>query len=370
MRRRDRRPLRLRACAPTASSSRRRQARRRMRCRPAGRSSRRSSRRSCSCRWRRTRSRIGRSRSPTIATSRITVMRGRDAGDALRRPGAFRAGRRRPRHARRAQHSGRASCIREGHDYFAMLREKLHWSATPERSTAEPPGQRLDASTRFPSAISSWSRRSTSTFAEGFTVLTGETGAGKSILLDALGLLLGDRFEVRQLRAGAERAELAAGFDVTDCARRRAPGSPSTGSAATATRCCCAACSTRRARSRAWINGSPATLAQLKSLGEMLVAIHGQHAHQSLEQPEIQRARRRRVRRVHDARRSEVGATWRAWRAAVERLDAAAQRRGSDRVRARVSRAAPARARDARRHRGRVARAFTRRNRASRTPPS
>src|SRR5215831_1227311 len=50
----------------------------------------------------------------------------------------------------------------------------------------------------------------------GFSVLTGETGAGKSILLDALGLLLGDRFEQRQLRPGAERAELAAQFDVSD----------------------------------------------------------------------------------------------------------------------------------------------------------
>ena len=49
----------------------------------------------------------------------------------------------------------------------------------------------------------------------GFAVLTGETGAGKSILLDALGLLLGDRFEVRQIRPGADRAELAASFDVS-----------------------------------------------------------------------------------------------------------------------------------------------------------
>src|SRR6266550_3091312 len=53
-------------------------------------------------------------------------------------------------------------------------------------------------------------------FGAGLTVLTGETGAGKSILLDALGLLLGDRFEVRQIRAGTERAELAAEFEVSD----------------------------------------------------------------------------------------------------------------------------------------------------------
>ena len=59
-------------------------------------------------------------------------------------------------------------------------------------------------------------------FARGFTVLTGETGAGKSILIEALGLLLGDRFEQRQLRPGAERAELAATFDIDAQPRVRA----------------------------------------------------------------------------------------------------------------------------------------------------
>jgi len=158
--------------------------------------------------------------------------------------------------------------------------------------------------------------------AEGLTVLTGETGAGKSILLDAIGLLLGDRFEVRQLRAGADRAELAAGFDVADCPSARAwlaeHALGGDGDEVLLRRVLDA-----QGRSRAWINGSAATLAQLKSLGEMLVAIHGQHAHQSLEQPEIQRA-------VVDAfggfttLTQEVAQRWRAWRAAVERLEAAA----------------------------------------------
>jgi DNA repair protein RecN (Recombination protein N) len=159
-------------------------------------------------------------------------------------------------------------------------------------------------------------------FAEGLTVLTGETGAGKSILLDAIGLLLGDRFEVRQLRAGAERAELAAGFDVTDCPTARTwlaeNALAGDGDEVLLRRVLDA-----QGRSRAWINGSAATLAQLKALGEMLVAIHGQHAHQSLEQPETQRG-------VVDAfggfttLAHEVAERWRAWRAAVERLDAAA----------------------------------------------
>ena len=156
----------------------------------------------------------------------------------------------------------------------------------------------------------------------GFAVLTGETGAGKSILLDALGLLLGDRFEVRQIRPGADRAELAAAFDVTE-----APGVAAwvaehalTGDDGDVI--------VRRVldaqgRSRAFVNGHPVTLAQLAALGEQLVDLHGQHAHQALEHAESQRT-------LLDAfggfatLASEVAQAWRTWRAAVERRDAAA----------------------------------------------
>ncbi len=122
-------------------------------------------------------------------------------------------------------------------------------------------------------------------FASGLTVLTGETGAGKSILLDALGLLLGDRFEVGQLRAGAERAELAATFDIGDVPAASA-WLTDQALAAEGAEVLLRRVLDAQGRSRAWINGRPATLAQLKALGEMLVALHGQHAHQSLGQPE------------------------------------------------------------------------------------
>jgi DNA repair protein RecN (Recombination protein N) len=157
---------------------------------------------------------------------------------------------------------------------------------------------------------------------EGFTVLTGETGAGKSILLDALALLLGDRFELRQLKPGAERAELAAAFDVAD---RRDIGAwlgvmelASDDGTLLLRRTL-----DRDGRSRAWINGRPATLAQLKDIGERLVDLHGQHAHQSLTVAEVQRS-------LVDAfggfatLARETGAAWRDWRAAVDRRDAAA----------------------------------------------
>ncbi len=126
-------------------------------------------------------------------------------------------------------------------------------------------------------------------FTAGLTVVTGETGAGKSIMIDALALALGDRADAGAVRPGAERADISATFDLA-----RLPAALTwlherelvSGDEPTAI--------LRRTvgsdgRSRAFINGKPSTLADLKSLGELLVDIHGQHEHQSLLRRESHR---------------------------------------------------------------------------------
>ena len=125
-------------------------------------------------------------------------------------------------------------------------------------------------------------------FEPGFTVLTGETGAGKSIILDALGLLLGDRAEAGQIREGADRAEISASFDIAhqpDLQAWLADNALSGDDSELLIR----RLVDRNGRSRSFINGQQATQSQLKSMGEYLVDIHGQHAHQSLVRPEMQR---------------------------------------------------------------------------------
>jgi len=122
-------------------------------------------------------------------------------------------------------------------------------------------------------------------FGPGFTVLTGETGAGKSILIDALQLVLGERADPGVIREGAQRAEVAAEFRINE--------SSASWLAQAGVGCEDDVALLRRTvdsagRSRAFINGSPVTLAQLRELGDALVDIHGQHAHQSLLRPAAQ----------------------------------------------------------------------------------
>jgi DNA repair protein RecN (Recombination protein N) len=121
----------------------------------------------------------------------------------------------------------------------------------------------------------------------GFSVLTGETGAGKSILVDAIELLVGGRGDAGLVREGAERAELSAEFDadgklsawLEEAGLVGDPGSVILRRTID-----------RSGRSRCFINGHAATLAQLKAAGEYLVDIHGQHEHQSLMRTAAQRA--------------------------------------------------------------------------------
>ena len=122
-------------------------------------------------------------------------------------------------------------------------------------------------------------------FASGFTVLTGETGAGKSILLDALGLVLGERADSSQIREGSQRAEISALFSIASAQLSQLnhwldeQGFPveEEGKHLLLKRTI-----ELNGRSRAFINGSVATLAQLREAGDQLVDIHGQHAHQLL----------------------------------------------------------------------------------------
>jgi len=115
----------------------------------------------------------------------------------------------------------------------------------------------------------------------GMTVITGETGAGKSIMLDALGLALGDRADRDVIRGGAERADITACFtlsrkaDVNDWLQANDFDSEED-------QCFLRRVISRDGRSRAYINGQPTTLNNLRDLGEMLIDIHSQHEHQSL----------------------------------------------------------------------------------------
>jgi DNA repair protein RecN (Recombination protein N) len=128
----------------------------------------------------------------------------------------------------------------------------------------------------------------------GMSVITGETGAGKSVLVSALNLVLGDRADRGIVLEGAERAELTATFELRDNAEaqdwlRQRDLDDSLGDGLDdSAQCIIRRIITQEGRSRAYINGQPSPMADLRELGEMLVDIHGQHAHQSLLKADVQ----------------------------------------------------------------------------------
>ncbi len=159
-------------------------------------------------------------------------------------------------------------------------------------------------------------------FEPGLSVMTGETGAGKSILVDALGLVLGDRADASTVRQGAERADVSAVFETPadhpalawlrehsldedkSCLIRRVIGS--------------------EGRSRAFINGQPVTLQDLRALGNLLLNIHGQHAHQALREGTVQRQMLD-FHGGHGALVADVAEKFDHWRTLRERLEASTQ---------------------------------------------
>ena len=156
-------------------------------------------------------------------------------------------------------------------------------------------------------------------FQPGFTVLTGETGAGKSITLDALSLLLGDKADYSQIRHGCPEAQLSALFDLSDLPKLRAElceqGLLGTDEVELSIR----RTIDSKGRSRSFINNQAATLAQLRQIGSRLVDIHGQSAHHSLNSEAVQRD-------LLDAfagskpLAEQVQAAYRQWRQAQEDL--------------------------------------------------
>jgi len=155
-------------------------------------------------------------------------------------------------------------------------------------------------------------------FDPGMTVLTGETGAGKSILVDAVGLVLGERGSSQLVRNGAKRAEFSAEFDISalpdvvDWLEQQALDQDD--------ECLLRRVVSADGRSRAFINGNAVTMQQLKSLGELLLDIHGQHFHQSLGRRPVQRDLLDHFGDLLDLRRS-TETSFEKWRSLQERLD-------------------------------------------------
>ena len=170
-------------------------------------------------------------------------------------------------------------------------------------------------------------------FGDGFTALTGETGAGKSLIVDALGLLLGERASADGIAAGAERAEIQAAFDV-------APGHPAhewlaERDLAAEGECLLRRTVSRKSASRAFVNGVAVAVQDLKTLGALLVDVHGQHEHQHL----LSRERQRQTLDAFAGIEPDVRAladTFAHWMEALDRLERMKNRGAAERERARL----------------------------------
>ena len=164
-------------------------------------------------------------------------------------------------------------------------------------------------------------------FLPGFGALTGETGAGKSLLIDALAFVLGERAESGLIRSGAPRAEVTAEFDasvdpafVAWFAEQAIPLEPGEGVLIRRVM-------EANGRSRALINGVPVTLQQVRTAGEWLLDIHGQHAHQSLLRADAQRQLLDDFGQLQAQTRA-VASAWRDWSTARQALVDAGKRSG------------------------------------------
>jgi DNA repair protein RecN (Recombination protein N) len=162
-------------------------------------------------------------------------------------------------------------------------------------------------------------------FTSGLTVLSGETGAGKSILVDALQLALGSRGDAGVVREGAVRAEISAEFDVPAALAAWLTEAGFEPDAGDAGRLLLRRTIDAQGKSRAWINGGGATIAQLREAAEQLVDIHGQHAWQGLTRAPAVRALLDGYAQLDSA---PLGARWSAWRAAAQALDEARAKQG------------------------------------------
>ncbi len=151
--------------------------------------------------------------------------------------------------------------------------------------------------------------------ASGFSVLTGETGAGKSILIDALSLVLGGRASGEVIRLGATRAEITAVFEpnqtATDWLKQH--------DLAADDDVILRRLIDNQGKTRAYINGTIVPLNQLKALGDCLVDIHGQHMHQSLMRPDVQRDLLD-AQSAMGAQRIAITQAWQQWQQAQKNL--------------------------------------------------